>query len=156
MPAGRIIGSLFFIFMFFAAFSTVLGVFELIIAGACDKWGWSRTKSCIINGILMLVLCLPCIFGFVFPELSFLGKGIMDWEDFIVSNVLLPLGSLTFVLFVVLKKGIGFGFENFMEEANQGKGLKVRKWMKYYISYVLPVIIFVLFTVGILQSFGAI
>ena len=155
MPAGRIIGSFFFVFMFFAAFSTVLGVFELIIAGACDKWGWSRVKSCIINGIAMLVLCLPCIIGFVFPSISFLGKGIMDWEDFIVSNVLLPLGSLTFVLFVTLKAGKGWGFHNFMQEANQGKGLKVRKWMRYYISYVLPIIIAVLFTIGVLQAFGA-
>ncbi len=156
MPGGRIIGTLFFLFMFFAAFSTVLGVFELIVAGAAEKFGWSRTKSCVVNGICMLVLCVPCIVGFAIPEISLLGKGIMDWEDFIVSNILLPLGSLTFVLFATLKSGIGFGWKNFMAEANQGKGLKVKNWMRWYISIVLPLIIITLFIVGILQSFGII
>ena len=154
MPGGRIIGSLFFVFMFFAAFSTVLGVFELIIASACEKFNWSRTKSCIINGILMCVLCIPCIVGFAIPSISFLGKGILDWEDFIVSNIVLPLGSLIFALFCTLKAGKGWGWNNFMTEANQGKGLKVKNWMRIYMSYVLPVIILALFVVGILQSFG--
>ena len=151
MPGGRIIGSLFFIFLIFAAFSTVLGVFELIVASAQEKFGWSRVKSCIINGILMCVLCIPCIVGFAIPSISVLGKGIMDWEDFIVSNIILPLGSLIFVLFVTTKKG--WGWKNFEEEANQGKGLKVKRWMKYYCKYVLPIIIFALFVVGVLQYF---
>ena len=155
MPGGRIIGSLFFVFMFFAAFSTVLGVFEHIIACACERFNWSRTKSCLINGALMLVLCVPCIVGFALPDKTILlGKGIMDWEDFIVSNILLPLGSLTFVLFCTLKAGKGWGWNNFMLEANQGKGLKVKNWMRIYMSYILPVIILALFVVGILQSFG--
>lgn len=155
MPGGRIIGSFFFVFMFFAAFSTVLGVFELIVAGACERFNWSRTKSCLINGALMLVLCVPCIVGFALPEQTVLfSKGIMDWEDFIVSNILLPLGSLTFVLFCTLKAGKGWGWNNFVQEANQGKGLKVRNWMRIYMSYILPVIIGALFIVGILQSFG--
>ncbi len=154
MPGGRIIGSFFFLFMFFAAFSTVLGVFELIVAGAAEKFGWSRTKSCVINGVCMLVLSVPCIVGFALPELSLLGKDVMGWEDFIVSNVLLPLGSLTFLLFCVLKQGIGWGWDNFMKEANTGKGLKVKKWMRWYMTFVLPVIIFAIFIVGLLQSFG--
>ncbi len=152
MPGGRIIGSLFFVFLLFAAFSTVLGVFELIVASAQEKFGWSRVKSCIINGIAMCVLCIPCIIGFVYPNISLLGKGIMDWEDFIVSNVILPLGSFIFVLFVTIKKG--WGWDNFEKEANTGKGIKVKRWMKYYFKYVLPVIIFALFVIGVLQSFG--
>ncbi len=154
MPGGRIIGTLFFVFMFFAAFSTVLGVFELIVAGAAERFGWSRRKSCIINGCCMLVLSIPCIVGFAIPEISLFGKGIMDWEDFIVSNVILPLGSLVFVLFATLKSGIGFGWKNFIEEANMGKGLKVKNWMRIYMSYILPLIILTLFIVGVLQSFG--
>ena len=156
MPGGRIIGSFFFLFMFFAAFSTVLGVFELIVAGASEKFGWSRKKSCIINGICMLILATPCIIGFALPDWSILGKDIMGWEDFIVSNILLPLGSLTFLLFCVLKQGIGWGWKNFVNEANLGKGLKVKNWMRYYMTFVLPIIIFAIFVVGILQSFGII
>lgn len=152
MPGGRIIGSLFFVFLIFAAFSTVLGVFELIVASASEKFGWSRIKSCIINGIAMLVLCLPCILSFVFPEISLMGKSVMDWEDFAVSNVILPLGSLIFVLFITTKKG--WGWDNFEKEANTGKGLKVKRFMKYYYKFVLPIVIFALFTVGILQFFG--
>ena len=153
MPLGQFWGSLFFVFMIFAAFSTVLGVFELIIACTCDLFGWSRVKSCIIDCLIMLVLVLPCIFGFnLLADFAPAGKNIMDWEDFLVSNVLLPLGSLTMVLFCVTK--MGWGWKNFTSEANTGKGAKVKNWMRYYMTFVLPVIIVVLFVVGILQSFG--
>ena len=153
MPLGQLWGSLFFVFMIFAAFSTVLGVLELIIASTCDLFGWSRVKACIIDCIIMLVLVLPCIFGFnIWADFAPVGKNIMDWEDFLVSNILLPLGSLIMVLFCVSKKG--WGWKNFTEEANAGKGMKVKKWMRIYVTYVLPIIIVALFGVGILQTFG--
>ena len=155
MPLGQFWGRLFFVFMIFAAFSTVLGVFELIIACTCDMFGWSRVKSCIIDCLIMLVLVLPCIFGFnLLADFAPAGKNIMDWEDFLVSNVLLPLGSLTMVLFCVTKKG--WGWKNFAEEANTGKGAKMKGWMRGYMTYVLPIIIIVLFVVGILQTFSVI
>lgn len=153
MPLGRLWGSLFFVFMTFAAFSTVLGVFEVIIASTCDLFGWSRKKSCLIDCAIMLVLVLPCIFGFNYlADFAPAGKNIMDWEDFLVSNILLPLGSLIFVLFCVTKKG--WGWKNFQDEANAGKGLKIKNWMRWYITFVLPIIIVILFVMGILQTFG--
>jgi NSS family neurotransmitter:Na+ symporter len=153
MPLGQLWGALFFVFMVFAAFSTVIGVFELIVACCCEKFGWSRVKSCVINAVLMSILALPCIFGFnIWSEFSPAGMNIMDWEDFLVSNILLPLGSLVFVLFCTTKWG--WGWKNFEKEANEGKGMKVKKWMRWYMTYVLPVIISILFVVGILQVFG--
>ena len=154
LPMGRFWGSLFFLFMTFAAFSTVLAVFESIIACVCDLTGWSRKKSCLINCIAMLVLSMPCILGFnVWAEIQPLkaGKNIMDLEDFIVSNCLLPLGSLVLVLFCTTKKG--WTWENFVAEANTGKGAKVQNWMRGYMTYVLPVIVIVLFVVGIISFF---
>ena len=155
---GRVLGSFFFLFLTFAAFSTVLAVFENIIAGVMELFNWSRVKTCVIGTFVMFVLCLPCIFGFnllsnvTFPILG-AGKGIMDLEDFIVSNVLLPLGSLTFVLFCTLRSRKAWGWENFMNEANQGKGLKVKKWMCVYMRYILPVIIVALFVIGVIPVF---
>ena len=154
MPLGRVWGSLFFVFMSFAALSTVFAVFEGILACTCDLFGWSRKKSCLINGILLLVLSLPCVLGFnVLSGVTPFGKGsnIMDLEDFIVSNLLLPIGSLLYVLFCVSKKG--WGWENFEKEANTGKGLKVKKWMRGYITYVLPLIIILLFVFGLYNFF---
>lgn len=154
MPGGRIVGSFFFIFLTFAAFSTILAVFEGIIACTVDKFGWSRRKACIINGALLLVLSLPCIFGFnVWSGFAPFGKGVLDWEDFFVSNLVLPLGSLTYVIYCTNKR-IGFGFDNLLEEANTGKGLKLKKWMRPYMSYVLPVIMLVILVFGILSFFG--
>lgn len=150
MPMGRLWGSLFFVFLTFAALSTVLTVFEGIIACNIDLFGWSRKKTCVINGILMFVLSLPCALGFnllsgfePFAE----GSTIMDLEDFIVSNVLLPAGSLIFIFFCVSKKG--WGWDNFMKEANSGKGLRVKKFMKGYMTFVLPVIVAALLIVGL-------
>ena len=154
MPLGRLWGGLFFVFMSFAAISTVLAVFENIIACFTDMFAVSRKKACIINCILMLVLSLPCILGFnLLSGFKPFGNDttIMDLEDFIVSNILLPLGSLVFVLFCTSKKG--WGFNNFMHEANQGKGLKVKKWMKAYMTYILPAIIFILFILGLYNYF---
>lgn len=155
IPGGMIWGSLFFIFMSFAALSTVLAVFENIISCTIDMLGCSRKKACLINGIFMFLLSLPCVLGF--NVLSFItpfggDSTIMDLEDFAVSNVLLPLGSLTLVLFCVLKHG-GWGFNNFMQEANTGKGLKVKKWMRWYMTIVIPAVILFLFVLGIYSFF---
>lgn len=148
---GRIWGSLFFIFLTFAAFSTVLAVFENIIACTRDLFSWSRKKACAINCILMFVLSLPCALGFnVLSHIQPMGKGtgIMDLEDFIVSNLLLPLGSLVFVLFCVSR--YGWNWDKFMEEANKGEGVKVKPWMRGYITFVIPVMILVIFILGLI------
>jgi len=154
MPFGRLWGSLFFVFMSFAALSTILTVFEGIIACSIDKFGWSRRKSCLINGAILLVASVPCILGYnVLSSFSPLGKQILDWEDFLVSNLLLPLGSLTYVIFCTNKKK-GWGFENFKNEANAGEGLKVKNWMYGYMKYVLPVIMAVVFVFGLMSFFN--
>ncbi len=154
IPYGRLWGSLFFIFLSFAALSTVFAVFEGILACTCDMFGWSRKKSCVINGILVLVLSVPCVLGFnVLSGITPFGEGstIMDLEDFIVSNILLPVGSLMFLLFCTSKKG--WGWKKFKKEANIGKGVKVYDWMYGYLKYVLPVMIVFLFVMGIYQKF---
>ncbi len=150
LPWGRLWGSLFFVFMTFAAFSTVLAIFENLISCTRDLTGWSRKKACVINCLAMLVLSMPCILGFgAWSGFAPLGEGtnIMDLEDFAVSNMLLPLGSLIFVLFCTCR--YGFGWKKFVEEANEGKGLKVSNKLRCYMTYVLPVIIIALFIVGI-------
>ena len=150
IPLGRLWGSLFFVFMSFAALSTVFAVFENIISCCMDLFGLSRKKACILNGILIPVLSLPCILGFnVLSSFHPLGgtSNISDLEDFIVSNILLPTGSLVFVLFCTSKHG--WGWKKFKEEANSGKGLKVADWMYGYVKYVLPIIIFIIFIIGI-------
>lgn len=155
IPLGRLWGSLFFVFMSFAALSTVFAVFENIMSCTMDLTGWSRKKTAIINGVLMFFLSLPCVLGFnVLSSFEPLGEGknIMDLEDFIVSNILLPVGSLVFILFCVNKR-YGWGFDNFVKEANEGKGVKVQKWMKGYMTYVLPVIVLVLFVMGLIDFF---
>lgn len=152
IPLGRLWGSLFFVFLTFAAFSTILAVFEGIIACTMDMFGISRKKACIVNGILVFVLSIPCALGFNLLS-GFKPFGgdttVMDLEDFIVSNLILPLGSLVFVLFCTR----GWGWDNFIAEANTGKGLKIRKWMKGYATYVLPVIVFIVFVVGLYNFF---
>ena len=150
MVAGRIWGSLFFAFMFFAAMSTIIAVFENILACVLELTGWSRKKTCVICGISVLVLSVPCALGFnlwsgFVPFAS--GSSFLDLEDFLVSNCALPLGSLCYVLFVTSKKG--WGFDNFMEEVNAGKGVKLGKWIRPYMTYVLPIIIIALFAIGI-------
>ncbi len=154
--AGRIIGAFFFVFMSFAAISTVFAVFENIIACTCDLLGWSRKKASLINCAMMIILSLPCVLGFnILSGFNTIGAGknIMDLEDFLVSNCILPLGSLIFVLFCTLR--YGWGWKNFTDEANTGKGLKVKNWMRGYCTYVLPVIIVFLFSYGIYSIFFA-
>ncbi len=158
IPLGRLWGSLFFVFMSFAALSTVLTVFEGILACTMDLFGWERRKACVINGILMLLLSLPCALGWsLFSGVQPFGEGstIMDLEDFLVSNLLLPIGSLVFILFCVSKKG--WGWKNFVEEANQGKGLKLpaqSKVLRIYMTYVLPVMILVVFAISMYNFFA--
>ena len=148
IPLGRLWGSLFFIFMTFAAFSTIIAVFENIIACCIDQFGWSRKKACAINAVVIFVCSIPCALGFnVWSDFSIAGKGIMDLEDFAVSNLLLPLGSLTYALFCVTR--YGWGWDKFVAEANEGKGLKVAQWMRPYMTIVIPILILVIFLVGI-------
>lgn len=156
MPLGQLWEVLFFIFMSFAAISTVIAVFENIISFCMDKWGMSRKKAVIINLIGVTVLSLPCVFGF--NLLSFIeplgaGSTIQDLEDFIVSNNLLPLGSLVFLLFCTTKRG--WGWDNFIREADTGKGLKFPKALRFYVTYILPVIVIVIFIFGYWQKFFA-
>jgi NSS family neurotransmitter:Na+ symporter len=154
MPMGRLWGSLFFVFMSFAALSTVLAVFEAILSSTMEQFKWSRKKACLINGIAMFALSLPCALGFsALKKIAPFGAGstIMDLWDFIVSQIFLPLGSLIIVLFCICKKG--WGWKNFMAEANEGKGIKVKNFMRGYITYVLPVIIVILFGMGIYNFF---
>ncbi len=154
MFMGRLWGTLFFIFMTFAAFSTVLAVFENIISCCYDMFGWSRKKACLINMVLIFILSLPCALGFnVLSFITPLGQGttFLDLEDFIVSNLFLPLGSLVYVLFCVSR--YGWGWEKFKSEANIGKGLKVADWMRPYMTYVLPTIVSIVFVIGMINFF---
>ena len=151
MNGGRIWGTLFFLFMFFAAMTTIIAVSENIVACVSEITGWKRLKTSIICGVAILILSLPCALGFnllsgITPFTS--NSSILDLEDFIVSNFLLPLGSLCFVLFCTSKKG--WGFNNYLEEVNTGKGMKMGKWIKPYATYVLPLIIIFVFIMGIL------
>lgn len=152
MSGGRWWGSLFFMFMFFAAMSTIIAVFENILACVRELTGWGRKKACIICGVAILILSLPCALGFnlwseFVPFAS--GSSVLDLEDFLVSNCFLPIGALCYVLFCVTKKG--WGFKSFMEEANTGEGMKVKKWMKPYMTFVLPAIIIFVFIIGIIN-----
>ncbi len=154
LPLGNVWGCLFFIFLSFAALSTVFAVFENIIACAMDLFGWSRKKAAVINGIALFILSLPASLGMnLLSGITPLGEGssILSFEDAIVSYFVLPLGALIFTLFCVCKKG--WGFDSFMAEANAGKGLKVQKWMKPYLKYGLPVIIAVVFLIGLRDFF---
>ncbi len=149
MAGGRVWGTLFFVFMTFAAFSTILAVFENIISCGMDLFHWSRKKSCLINLIALTVLSLPCVLGFniwsAFQPLGE-GSGVLDLEDFIVSNVLLPAVSLIYLLFCVTR--YGWGFENYLTETNTGEGLKMPKGIRIYVTYILPVLLLFLIVKG--------
>ena len=154
MPGGRAWAALFFLFLTFAAFTTIVAVFENIISFAMDLLGWSRRKSVLANVVMLVVLSMPCVLGFnVLAGFEPLGAGtnIMDLEDFIVSNNLLPLGSLGYVLFCTRKNG--WGWEEFLEEANAGDGIHFPRGLKGYVSYVLPVIIIVIYLKGYYDKF---
>lgn len=150
---GRFWGSLFFLFLTFAAFSTVLAVFENIVCCVSELTGWSRKKTCFLCCVGIFLLSLPCLLGYNLWQnvRPIAGHDILDSEDFLVSNIMLPLGSLIFVLFCTTR--YGWGWEKFMKEANEGTGLKVAKWMRPYMTYVLPVIVFVIFVIGLVGFF---
>ncbi len=150
MPFGKIWGALFFLFMSFAALSTVITVFECIISCIMDKWNLSRIKACVLCFAVIMVISVPCVLGFnVWSDFRPFGDGtgVLDLEDFIVSNILLPVGSIVLALFCSHK--FGWGFDNYIEETNAGKGLKMPKWVKPYFQWVLPIITFILFIYGI-------
>ena len=154
MIGGRIFGVLFFVFMTFAAQSTIIAVFENIISFSMDLFGTSRKKAVLINGIAISLLSLPCVFGFnIWSGFQPLGAGstIQDLEDFIVSNNLLPLGSMVYLLFCTSR--YGWGWKNFLAEADTGKGVKFPVWARVYVSYILPLIVLFIFIMGYYQKF---
>ena len=152
MAGGRIWGTLFFLFMTFASFTTVIAVFENLQANLIDNFGLSRKKATFINCVGVLVLSIPCVLGFnVWDKISLFGKNILDMEDFIVSNLLLPVGALVFLLFCVTKWG--WGFDKYIKEANTGKGMKMPHWLKYYFRFVMPIFIIVILVVGLINFF---
>ena len=150
MAGGRIWGSLFFLFMTFASFSTVIAVFENIMASCMDNFNWSRKKTAVICGLVILIASIPCVLGYnILSGVHPIGvRDILDSEDFLVSNILLPLGSLVYLLFCVTK--FGWGFKNYQAEANLGKGLKVAGWMKWYFLLVVPILILLIFVIGLI------
>ena len=149
MKGGRLWGTLFFLFMIFASFSTVLAVLENIISVCMDTFGWSRKKAALINGLLLAVLSLPCVLGFnVWSHVQLGGRGVLDMEDFAVSNLLLPIGSLVYLLFCVTKWG--WVFDKYLAEANRGSGLKLSPKLKPYFQWVLPVLILLILVQGLL------
>ncbi|MFW5712892.1 MAG: sodium-dependent transporter [Spirochaetota bacterium] len=154
MAAGRLWGSLFFLFMSFAAMTTVVAVFENLMAFTMDEWEWTRKKAAITNGIIVAVLSIPCALGFnIWSSFQPLGEGtvVLDLWDFIVSSNLLPIGSLIFVFFSAYK--FAWGWDNFIEEANAGKGMRYPVWIKPYVRYVLPLIILYVFVQGYIDKF---
>lgn len=154
MVGGRIFGVLFFVFMTFAAQSTIIAVFENIISFSIDLFGTSRKKTVLINGIAIILLSLPCVFGFnIWSGFQPMGAGstIQDLEDFIVSNNLLPLGSMVYLLFCTSR--YGWGWKNFLAEADTGKGVKFPAWARVYVSYILPLIVLFIFIMGYYQKF---
>ena len=150
MSGGRIWGACFFLFMTFASFSTVTAVFESLIAAGMDTWGWERRKSSLIWLAILLLGSIPCALegsllrGFTLPG----GKGILDFEDFIVSNLMLPMGALIFLLFCTIR--FGWGFDKYLAEANKGQGMKISPSLKNYFKYVVPVLILVILLQGLL------
>lgn len=154
MTGGRLWGTLFFVFMSFAAFSTILAVFENIISCGMDSFHWTRKKSCMINLAALIVLSLPCALGFnLLSSFQPLGEGstVLDLEDFLVSNVILPIGALCYLLFCVSR--FGWGFDAYLKETNTGEGLKLPRQIRVYVTYILPVLLFFLIVKGLIDRF---
>ena len=154
MAGGRLWGGLFFLFMTFASFSTVIAVFENLLAGCIDNFGWSRKKAALFNGVFLLLASMPCVLGYnlwyfeaVLPN-GAVGQ-VLDIEDFLVSNLLLPLGSLAYLLFCVTKWG--WGFDKYLAEANAGRGVKMPRALKPYFQFVLPILILVILIQGLMR-----
>ena len=154
MAGGRLWGALFFLFMSFAALSTVIAVFENILSFAMDLWGWKRNKAVLFNIVLLIILSMPAILGFgPWSGVQILGEGtnIMDLEDFIISNNILPLGSVIFVIFCASKNG--WGWDNFIKEANTGKGIKFPTCIRNYMLWVIPVVVAIIYLKGYYDMF---
>lgn len=150
MSGGRIWGTLFFMFMTFASFSTIMAVFENILSFCIDTFGWERRKTAILNCLIIIAASLPCVLGFnVWAELGIIGgRNVLDTEDFLVSNLLLPLGALVYLLFCVTRWG--WGFDRYFDEVNAGKGIKLGKWLKPYFQFILPVLILIILVRGLM------
>ena len=150
MPLGMVWGTLFFVFMSFASFSTVTAVFENLVACITDNFGIDRWKAIVFNCIFMIFASLPCVLGFnKWSGINFFGKGnVLDFEDFIVSNLMLPVGSLIFVIFCVFS--FGWGFDNFRQEVNDGEGLRMPRALRPYLRFVLPIMILVIIVRGLM------
>lgn len=150
MAGGRIWGTLFFLFMTFACFSTIIAVFENIISFCIDMFKISRTKSVIINAVIILIASLPCVFGFnIWSGFELFGQNVLSIEDFLVSNILLPVGSLIYLLFCVTK--FGWGFDNYLTECNTGKGMKFAGFLKPYFQFVLPILVLIVLVQGFIK-----
>ena len=153
MPMGRLWGGGFFLFLSFAALSTVIAVFENIISFTMDRWWVSRKKAVLINFAGVLLLSMPCVLGCnLWSGFTVLGMDISGLEDFLVSQNILPLGSLLYVLFCTSRRG--WGWERFLSEANAGKGLAFPRAVRFYVSYVLPLIVLFIFIMGYWNQFG--
>ena len=154
MAFGRLWGALFFVFLCFAALSTVIAVFENIISFAMDMWGWDRKKAVLVNLVAILVLSMPCVLGFnVWSGVQILGMGVSDFEDFLISNNILPLGSVVYLLFCVRK--CGWGWDNFLKEANTGnQGMRFPKAVRFYVSWILPAVVLFIFAMGYWNKFA--
>lgn len=150
MSFGQLWGTLFFVFMTFASFSTVTAVFENLIACARDNFGWSRKKAVLVNLVIVFVLSIPCVLGYnIWSDVHIIGvRDVLDSEDFIVSNLLLPGGALVYLLFCVTK--FGWGFDNYIAEVNKGSGLKMPLWIKPYFQFILPLLILVILIRGLM------
>ncbi len=154
MPGGRVWGALFFLFMIFAAMSTIIAVFENIVSCCMDGFGWSRRKASLVNFVLVAALSMPCVLGFnVLSGFAPLGEGttVLDLEDFIISNNILPLGSIVYILFCTTRRG--WGYDGFIEEANTGRGIKFPRALRVYVKYVLPPVILILWVQGYISKF---
>lgn len=150
MSGGRVWGTLFFLFMTFASFSTIVAVFENIISFCIDMFHWGRKKAVLINGIIVLIASMPCVLGYnVWKSLHLIGgRDVLDSEDFLVSNLLLPIGSLIFLIFCTTK--FGWGFDKYYEECNTGRGIRFAKWLKPYFQFVLPILILIIIIQGLI------
>ena len=150
MAGGRIWGTLFFLFMTFACFSTIIAVFENIISFCIDMFKISRKKSVVINAVIILIASLPCVFGFnIWSGFELFGQNVLGIEDFLVSNILLPVGSLIYLLFCVTK--FGWGFDNYLAECNTGKGMKFARFLKPYFQFVLPILVLIVLVQGFIK-----
>jgi len=151
MAGGRLWGTLFFLFMTFASFSTVIAVFENLQANCIDNFGWSRKKAAALNCLFILLASMPCVLGNnLWSEVRILGRDVLDFEDFLVSNLLLPLGSLVYLLFCVTRWG--WGYDRYLAEANTGDGLKMPRRLKPYFQFILPVLVLVILIQGLLPG----